>query len=40
MRVSGEEQEEDEEEKEKKEEENGRRIKGIGMGSTHWAQER
>lgn len=38
MRVSGEEQEEDEEEKEK--EENGRRIKGIGMGSTHWAQER
>lgn len=39
MRVSGEEHEEDEEEKEK-EEENGRRIKGIGMGSTHWAQER
>lgn len=39
MRVSGEEQEEDEEEKEKKEE-NGRRIKGISMGSTHWAQER
>lgn len=39
MRVSGEEQEEDEEEREKKEE-NGRRIKGIGMGSTHWAQER
>lgn len=39
MRVSGEEQEEDEEEKEKKEE-NGRRIEGIGMGSTHWAQER
>lgn len=39
MRVSGEEQEEDEEEKEKKEE-NGRRIKGIGMGSTHWVQER
>lgn len=39
MRVSGEEQEEDEEEKEKKEE-NGRRIKGIGMRSTHWAQER
>lgn len=38
MRVSGEEQEEDEEEKEK--EGNGRRIKGIVMGSTHWAQER
>lgn len=39
MRVSGEEQEEEEEEKEEKEE-NSRRIKGIGMGSTHWAQER
>lgn len=39
MRVSGEEQEENEEKKEKKEE-NGRRIKGIGTGSTHWAQER
>lgn len=39
MRVSEEEQEEGEGEKEEKEE-NGRRIKGIGMGSTHWAQER
>lgn len=38
MRVSGEEQEEDKEENGR--EENGRRIKGIGMGSTHWAQER